>query len=247
MTLQIAVCEDNKEEASYLKKMIHSYCLDHNISIEVHLFYTGEDFLNTKEQFDILFVDIYLNEKGMNGIQLCQILQNQNPSTFIIFTTSSRDYAIDAFSLGAVHYLVKPFSIEQVSQALNRCMHQFQNKPVKKEDIFEIKMGGTVLPILQKNIIYIEIQDKLCTIYTTKTVYQTYSSLDSIFKILNNHYFMKAQRSYIVNMNYIESFQGNEITLKNNVKIAISRKYRLLLKKQYQDFLFSLIRQEDWQ
>mgnify|MGYP003369773442 FL=1 len=243
--MKIAICEDNTEDALYLKKMIHSYCLDHNISIEINLFETGENCVSTEKQFDILFVDIYLKENGINGIQVCQILQKKNPYILIIFTTSSRDYAIEAFSMGAVHYLLKPFSTEHVFQALSRCIQQNQNKLIKKEDIFEIKQGGSLLPILQKDIIYIEIQDKLCTVHTTKTIYQTYSSLDSIFKALNSHYFMKAQRSYIVNMNYIESLQGNEITLKNNIKIAISRKYRLVLKKQYQDFLFSLIRQED--
>lgn len=235
--MRIALCEDEPEFAEILKKQIRTYFTNHNLPIQIDWYLSAEAFLGANVSCDILFTDIYM--KDMNGLQLFQRLRERGESIPILFTTVSQDHAIDAFALGAVHYLVKPYSYEKTAQALDRCMEYLKRVPGR---ILEIKSGSATIPIPQDSILYIEVQDKLCTIHTEKNEYHTYASLDSIFGMLGNDDFMKAQRSYLVNMNYIKTFQPNRLVLKNGKEIVPSRKNRGELKKQYQEFLFALAR-----
>ena len=92
------------------------------------------------------------------------------------------------------------------------------------------------------NIIYIEVFNKISVIHTTGNTLQTYTSLDALFEALGPHMFMRAQRSYIVNMKFIDSFFYDHILLQNRLEIKLSRNNRSILKTQYQNFLFDLAR-----
>lgn len=108
----------------------------------------------------------------------------------------------------------------------------------------EIKTNQGVVSLPVHQILYIEVFNKVCLVHTKKNTFHTYSSLDSLFELLDSHTFMRAQRSYIVNMNNIESFYFDHIVLSNGKEIMLSRNTRSELKKQYQQFLFRLARRE---
>lgn len=235
--MRIAICEDEPEFAEILKEQIRAYFTNYHLPVSIDWYLSAEALLKADASCDILFTDIYM--ENMNGLQLFERLRQRGESIPIIFTTVSPDHAIDAFALGAVHYLVKPYSYERTAQALDRCMEHVKKVPGR---VLEIKSGSAIIPIPQDSILYIEVQDKLCTIHTEKSEYHTYASLDSLFGMLDHDDFMKAQRSYLVNMNYIETFQPNRLVLKNGKEIVLSRKNRGELKKQYQAFLFALAR-----
>ncbi len=82
---------------------------------------------------------------------------------------------------------------------------------------------------------------KLCLIHTEKNEFRTYTSLDALFEQLDDS-FLRLQRSYVVNMNFIESFLFDRVILKNNMEIMLSRSNRSEMKKQYQSFLFQMAR-----
>lgn len=235
--MRIAICEDEPEFAEILEGQIRTYFTNYHLPVQIDWYLSAEALLRADAFCDILLTDIYMED--MNGLQLFQRLRERGESIPIIFTTISQEYAIDAFALGAVHYLVKPYSYERTAQALDRCMAYLKKAPGR---ILEIKNASATIPIPQDSILYIEVQDKLCTIHTEKNEYHTYASLDSLFGMLDHDNFMKAQRSYLVNMNYIEAFQPNRLVLKNGKEIVPSRKNRGELKKQYQEFLFALAR-----
>lgn len=235
--MRIAICEDEPEFADILREQIQAYFTAHNLPVQIDWYPSAKALLETEASCDILFTDIYM--EGVDGLQLFRRLRERGESIPILFTTVSLNHAIDAFALGAIHYLVKPYSFEQTAQALDRCMEYLRRVPGR---ILNVKSGSAVIPIPQDRILYIEVQDKLCTIHTEKHEYHTYTSLDAVFEMLNNDNFMRAQRSYLVNMNYIEAFQPGRLVLKNGKEIVPSRKNRGKLKKQYQDFLFALAR-----
>lgn len=91
-------------------------------------------------------------------------------------------------------------------------------------------------------IIYIEVFNKICTIHTEKNSFQTYTSLDALSELLDGDSFMRAQRSFLVNMKYIESFYFDHIVMQSGKEIVLSRNNRAGLKNQYQQFLFHLAR-----
>ena len=237
MKLNIAICEDDRDDCQKLHDFLQTYALHHDLLIQLTDFSNGEDFLSTHTQqpFDIVFMDIYLT--GMNGTDV--IASGNYESLQTVFTTTSREFAIEAFNLNASHYLLKPITYEAIDKAMKRCL---ATKDVQHFRCLEIKTNQGLISLPVHQIIYIEVFNKLCSIHTEKNIFHTYSSLDSLFELLDSHTFMRAQRSYIVNMNDIESFYFDHIVLSNGKEIMLSRNTRSELKKQYQQFLFRLAR-----
>ncbi len=181
-------------------------------------------------------MDIYMN--GISGIETARDAGLTGQTRFI-FTTNSREHALEAFALNAAHYLLKPLTKEAVQEALRRCLPRPGDAESK---LLKIKTSLGTVPIPMENILYIEVFNKVCTIHTEKNNFQTYTSLDALFELLDGVSFMKAQRSYIVNMKYIESFYFDHVVLQNGKEIVLSRNSRGELKNQYQQFLFHLAR-----
>lgn len=240
MYLKIAVCEDNEEDCKALSSMIRRHLNISNIKADITLFSCGEDFLtaHSNNPFDIVFMDIYLS--GINGTKAAAIARSHS-SIQTVFTTASQEHAIEAFRLNASHYLTKPLAYEDVAEAMERC---FSTTGAAATRYLEVKTLRSTMSIPTDHIVYIEVFNKVCLIHTEKNDFQTYSSLDAIFELLDNNTFMRAQRSFIVNMNFIDSFYFDHITLSDGTDIVLSRNNRGELKEQYQQFLFDLARRE---
>ena len=100
--MHIALCDDEKNELLLLREMVQAFCEKKRLEAVIDVFSGGEDFLASAQRYDILFMDIYL--PGMNGMEAAEragALARQQ----IVFTTVSREYAVEAFRLNAAHYL----------------------------------------------------------------------------------------------------------------------------------------------
>ena len=84
--------------------------------------------------------------------------------------------------------------------------------------------------------------DKLCIVHTAKQQFQTYTALNTLFEQLDGNRFLRPQRSFVVNMEFIGSFLSSKLILKDGTDISLSRNNRAELKAQYQRFLFDLTR-----
>lgn len=241
MHLNIAICDDDEKDRDILDAFLHAICDEWDINARILHYSSGEEFLFALKQKyspDIIFMDIYLS--GINGIETAKDISRTGKGRFI-FTTTSRDHALEAFALNAAHYLVKPLAKNAVREALRRCLPRHD---AERPKLLEIKTGHGIVPVRMDNIVYIEVLNKICTIHTEKDSFQTYTSLDALSELLDGASFIRAQRSFIVNMKYIESFYFDHIVLQGGKEISLSRNSRADLKKQYQQFLFHLARRD---
>jgi len=236
--LHIALCDDIPSILASLKIYLNNYCEFNHIKPTIHCFDCGEALLASEEQFDIVFMDIFL--KGMKGTDAVRNYRKCQKSQ-IIFITTSLDHAIEAFGLNATHYLVKPLTQKAVTDAMDRCLTSMELQ-MKLNKVIEIKSNKGMVSIPTNHIIYIEVFNRISIIHTKTDHIQIHSSLDALFEILDKSFFMRAQRSYIVNMRFIEDISNDRIFLQGNIEIMLSRKNRETLKKQYQQFLYSLAR-----
>lgn len=232
----IAVCDDEKTDRDNLIKLITKYCGKEHIANSIDSFASAEDFLNAKTQYDILFMDIYLG--GMTGLEAVKQSQGKLFRQ-AIFTTTSTDHAVEAFDLNVLHYLIKPLDYEKVAAGISRCL---KTGIKEAERVIQIKFNGKIVPVTISDIVYVEVFNKLSVIHTNKEEISTYNSLETLFEQLNDERFIKAQRSYLVNMDYIDSFLFDRVRLKSGTEIMLSRATRSDLKAKYQSYLFRLAR-----
>ena len=116
--MRIAVVDDERPARSELKYLVEQCEPDAEIAEADG----SEEFLAMleNETFDVCFVDINLG--GMNGTTLASMIKRKQPDTLIIFATAFQEYAVKAFEIGAVDYLLKPFDYERVKRAMERAV-----------------------------------------------------------------------------------------------------------------------------
>jgi len=176
------------------------------------------------EKIDILLLDIQMPD--LTGLELLKTIENQ-PAT--ILTTAYSEYAVDAFELGVVDYLLKPFDFPRFLQAINKAIDSRPKETEKpsqtQADYIMVKADYKLYKINFCDLMFIEGQHEYVTFHTkTKRVTALYS-LKNLEDTLPKDKFVRVHKSYIVSFDYIEDIDKTTITVAGN-KIAIGASYR---------------------
>ena len=195
-----------------------------------------------EQSVDLMFVDI--NMPDINGLDLVRSLENP---PMVIFTTAYAEYAVEGFRLDAVDYLLKPFSYEDFSRALNKAYSLFElyrmrdmqkgaeaelaeDAPVAKaeqRDCISIKADYKVHIIKFDDIIYVESVGEYVRLHLTDgTKVVTLFRLKNMESALPSSRFMRVHRSYIINLSNISSYSRGKIYLDNGDDVPLSINYR---------------------
>lgn len=158
------------------------------------------------EEPDAILVDIGMPE--MNGMEAVHSIREDLPDLFVIFITAFTDYALEAFEVSAVDYVMKPIKEKRLLKAISRLRQYlaervaFQAKEVAEKEIV-IKNGEDINVINQDQILMVEKEDKNLLIHTRKEVFKIKGTLSSFKNKLNNS-FLQTHRSFMVNLNEVE-------------------------------------------
>ena len=177
-----------------------------------------------QESIDLLFLDIQM--PTLSGINLLKNLQNP-PLT--IFTTAYSDYALTAFDLNVVDYLLKPFSFERFLQAVDKAKTQLPNQTLlttansKEAPIFlSVKADGKIVKVFFDDILFIEgLKEYVKIVCETENIV-TFERLKNLEAILPANQFLRVHKSYIINTAKVTSIEGNLLTIGTHF-IPISR------------------------
>ena len=157
---------------------------------------------------DVMFLDISMPKTS--GMQLAEGMRKIKNPPQVVFVTAYSEYALDAFNVDAVDYLMKPVEEDRLNQALDKVQAEIKHTMPAKATTERIpveKSGHKVLvPIDQ--IRYIEARDDYSCIYTDTTRYLSTISLAQLENKLSPHGFFRVHRSYIVNLKYVEDVDG---------------------------------------
>ena len=176
--------------------------------------------LLNKGDIDILFLDI--NMPSISGIELLKAIPNQ---PYVIFTTAYREFAVDAFDLNALDYLVKPISAGRFLKAMNKFLSMEQTQLQKPKEFIHIKADKKNYKIPTETIRYIEGLDNYIKIKTTTNSLICYESLSGIEKELPVEIFLRIHRSFIININLIDHYTSSYIMLDDR-QFTIGRNYK---------------------
>lgn len=152
----------------------------------------------------------------MNGLEAAKQLSGSR----IIIITSYREYAVDAFEVDAVHYLLKPVTEERLYQAMDRAVNR--SGQADDRSLALVKSGNThILPI--RDILYCEVFDHRVCIHTAGDDYEYSGTLDTLEKKLDGRFF-RCHRSYLINMSCVAAQEKGTAVVSNGDRILISRR-----------------------
>lgn len=217
--LKIAVCEDEKDQRELIKDYLTKILDEINLSYEIITFSSGEElFDNYPNDVDIFVLDILMDE--INGMDIARKVRKiDDKNAEIIFTTSLVDYIQEGYEVRAYRYLLKPLKYEDLKKHITSCINEITDK--NKYILIDNK--SSILKIKVNEITYIEIKKRDMTIYTIRGNYQIKSTMDKIEKDLESHNFYRCHKSFLVNMEYVDTIKQYTAKLENKEEVPISR------------------------
>lgn len=174
---------------------------------------------------------------GVNGIE---VLQKINFIPAIIFTTAFDKYALKAFELNALDYLLKPYARSRFEQALNKIRNnapatgirdfiESYTTPHNYPERLLLNFGNRLRGIPVTDIVYLKADKDYTQVNTQGNVYLSAQGIGVIEKKLDPRLFVRIHRSYIVNLNYIKEVYRDItkmfLVLENSVELIVSRNY----------------------
>lgn len=187
-------------------------------------------------QCDVMFLDINMPEA--NGLQLANALQHLRYPPAVVFVTAYSEFALDAFKVNAIDYLVKPVESDRLAQAVARVQENVAlHAQAQHSERIPVEKGGKKILIAIDNIRFVTARDDYAYLQTDTDRYFSTVSLAQLEKRLDGHGFFRVHRGYLVNLAMVEGVEpvsgGTLLLTLNGVedKIPVSRRRVSALKK----------------
>lgn len=235
--LKIAVCDDSRELLEKVEKDLHEYENVRNTPATVHTYTNAVDLLDglKKTDYDILILDIIM--PGFTGMQAAHEIRKFNEEIKIIFLTSSKEFAIESYSVGAYYYLLKPVLKEKLFSVLDKVVSEITSK--QESCVIYTHMGIVNIPFAK--IECLEVYNKHLVFHlsdgSTKETRGALTDYENVF--LERKEFLKIHRSYILNMDYIHSIEAGEIATYSGKRFPVSRLLAKDIKEHYMNYMFT--------
>ena len=246
MTVQIALCDDESAELDKLEYMLASWDRRHaECDLVIERFLDADEMLCRilEEGYapDLLLLDIYL--QGRQGMEAAREIRRMGRRCGIIFITSSKEHALEAFDVDAVQYLLKPVLRYELFSVLDR----FTEDMKAKKKYILLKDHG-IKRVELHDIVYCEAQKKsqrICLIDGTELLQNM--TLSKVYEMLSVcREFVKVGISYVNNLEHIVSLNAREAQMDNGKTIYLPRGAYRGLREQYFDYYYSEEEGEAW-
>lgn len=187
-------------------------------------------------QCEVMFLDINMPEA--NGLQLANALQHLRYPPAVVFVTAYSEFALDAFKVNAIDYLVKPVESDRLAQAVARVQESVAlHAQAQHSERIPVEKGGKKILIAIDKIRFVMARDDYAYLQTDADRYFSTVSLAQLEKRLDGHGFFRVHRGYLVNLAMVEGVEpvsgGTLLLTLNGVedKIPVSRRRVSALKK----------------
>lgn len=228
--VKVYLCDDNAVLLEKYQETLSKVAAHNGIEIACQLFSSGEQLLFHMEDdanaADIIYLDIVM--PGPSGIEVAKRLRGSGCQSEIIFLTSSTEFVFDSFDVDPLHYILKGSAEDAKFEEVFLRAVELAARKIK--EIFVCKSGGVRKQIPLRSIAYFDAQNRTVVVHFDKKTFSFYSTMERLEKELDDSYFCRCHRSYIINLHFIDEMEKNELVLITGERIPIGAAYTKPLK-----------------
>lgn len=234
--MKAVIIDDESKARSLLKSLVTEYCP------EITEVTTAEDLLSgveiiRKQNPKIVFLDVEM--PSYSGLQILEFFEPENIDFHIVFTTAYDAYAVKAFEMNAIAYLLKPLRPSQLKEAVSKVLNQINQDTIRqqlehlKEGLSSSHFGKIALPVAE-GILFVK-QDEIISLkadgmYTEFNTIQgkiiVSKPLKNFEDLLDQRFFLRTHRSYIANIKFIKQLvkkDGRYLVMDDDSIVSLSK------------------------
>lgn len=237
--LNVCICDDVPGDAAQVQALAEGFAKKHlEFPLSIEVFSSSRALLERLEVnggFDLYLLDVLM--PCMGGMELARSIRARYEAAEILFLTTSREYALDAFDVAACGYLIKP--VEQ--EKFDKVFFSVAQRLSQSENLsLLLKVKDCLRQIPFRDLVLVESfnHDRVCTLNDgSKAV--TGDTLASLMERLSvDPRFFSPHRAYIINMEHITALNTDSVLLSNGQRVPVSRANLSALKQAYIEYLF---------
>ncbi len=222
--LSIAVCDDEVIECCNMEKRIKRVMEEMKIPCIIRQFRSGGELLQTLESFDIVFLDIIMQE--MDGMKTAQLFRRKAFDKILIFVSSSREYVFEAYDVEAFQYLLKPVEDRKLKNVLQKAVLKTERR---SQEFIIVSRERQKKKLFLDDIYYFEIQGRIVDAHGPEGIFTYYEQIGELENKLRDKGFFRCHKSYLINLKYVDGYNRQEVILENGERIVIA-------KRRYEEF-----------
>ena len=239
--MRVVIIEDETAAAQNLSAILHKVCPNLEVVATIDTVVDSVEFFNSAPQLDIVFMDIHLADGSS-----FRIFDSVNVTTPIIFTTAYDQYAIEAFKVNSIDYLLKPINEESVRRAIekwqrltsveradytSRINEVAQKQKTQQQQVFLVHFRDKIIPLQIDDIAFFHTSEERVLAYCFNgSKYQIDMTLETLQSKLPSEQFFRANRQFIISQKAVKDISvwfGSRLT----VNLTIEAPERLVVPK----------------
>lgn len=216
--VRIGICDDESIILELLRTLVEECLVELDVDGKIVLFDSGKKVFEEAEKIDYLFLDIEMPD--MDGIEVGHKLRDRNMDCKIIMVTSREERFREAFIINAFDFINKPFEKEEIKAVLRRGLEeQLDTKTI------EVFLARNKYEICEKDIKFIKATDSSVEFVSRHGIFRKETSLSKLEEILEEKFFFRISKKYIVNMRWIDEYKDGIVKVDNiDMKVSIRKK-----------------------
>lgn len=221
--LRVALVEDSQEEADALVGHLERYGRARNVRMTVARFSNAMEFMNARQVFDLVFLDIDL--PGINGMELAGLIRVYDTEVAIIFVTNLAQFAVRGYEVNALDFVLKPVSYFNFAMRMDKVARLMRRRS-DGHVVIETREQTHVVSF--DDLVYVAVSNHKLSYRVSgiNGLLESRGSLKAMEARLADGPFVLISSSCLVNMNYVRSYHGASLLLTNGEELYFSRPKR---------------------
>lgn len=232
--LRIGICDDDQEDIERMEGLAVHFSEEHpETPVQIQSYRSPYELLDDIEKtggFDLYLLDVIMPH--MTGITLARRIRERKERAEILFLTVSREYAVDAFSVKASGYLIKPVKQLDFDDAVLDCIHRLSPEH-NPSLMLKSRSGLQRVPVGELVSVESFNHNQICTLSDGSTLEVSVTLAELMETLKDYPAFVRPHRSYLVNMDFIRRLTSRELLLVNGKRIPVSQSAYGELKNEY--------------
>lgn len=226
--IKVAIVDDEFEEREKLRGYLKCYGTEKHIKMDVDEYENGDKLISEyRTIYDVIIFDIDM--PGINGMDAARYIRKKDGNVVILFVTNVAQYAINGYEVDAVDYIIKPIGYYDFLLKFQKAVRRLSQR---QDHVIAAETVDGIRKIKVSDIRYVEVLGHYLIYHTAYGNFKLRGSMKEHEAELCAYNFVRAHKSYLINMAFIENIHGNTVTAAGE-ELPLGRVYRDCVVNEY--------------